>query len=89
MESNRSSIMFDPNDIVNESFQMRFSSVKLKEQPIQLIDYQENRLVINPEAMSLLRTIEEEIIIISGIGKAKTGKSYLLNLLLDTDKGVN
>lgn len=80
--------MFDPNDIVNESFQMRFSTIKFREQPIQLIEYREDKLVINPEAIALLKQIEEEIIVISTLGKAKTGKSYLLNQILEANNGV-
>ncbi len=90
MESNRESIMFDPNDIVNESFHSRFSTVKFKEQPIQLIVFRDdNKLIINQEALAFLKSIEDEVIVVSSIGKAKTGKSFLLNQLIDSNNGVN
>lgn len=41
--------------------------------------------------MDIIRSIEDDIIVVSVIGKARTGKSYLMNLLLDLvgkSKGV-
>ena len=50
--------------------------------PIKLIDFSRG-FQINPQAFDFLRSIKEEIIIVSVVGKARTGKSYLMNLLLD------
>ena len=50
--------------------------------PIKLIDFSKG-FQINKEAIEYLNSIKEEIIIVSVIGKARTGKSYLMNLLLD------
>ncbi len=50
--------------------------------PIQLIDFSRG-FQINPQALNFLKSIKEEIIIVSVVGKARTGKSYLMNLLLD------
>ena len=50
--------------------------------PIKLIDFSHG-FQINPQALNFLRSIKEEIIIVSVVGKARTGKSYLMNLLLD------
>ena len=50
--------------------------------PIKLIDFSHG-FQINPQALNFLRSIKEEIIIVSIVGKARTGKSYLMNLLLD------
>ena len=50
--------------------------------PIKLIDFSRG-FQINPQALDFLRSIKEEIIIVSVVGKARTGKSYLMNLLLD------
>jgi hypothetical protein len=33
--------------------------------------------------MNMIRSIEDEIIVVSVVGKARSGKSYLMNLLLD------
>ena len=49
---------------------------------IKLIDFSHG-FQINPKALNFLRTIKEEIIIVSVVDKARTGKSYLMNLLLD------
>jgi len=40
----------------------------------------------------MIRSIEDDIIVVSVIGKARTGKSYIMNLLLDNvgkNKGVS
>ena len=58
------------------------SKPKLSNEPIKLIDFSKG-FQINQEALEFLRSIKEEIIIVSVIGKARTGKSYLMNLLLD------
>ena len=50
--------------------------------PIQLIDFSKG-FNINPKAIEFLNSIKEEIIVVSVVGKARTGKSYLMNLLLD------
>jgi hypothetical protein len=57
--------------------------------PIQLIDFSRG-FQINKQALDFLKSIKEEIIIVSVVGKARTGKSYLMNLLLDLiGKGNN
>ena len=55
---------------------------KARDTPIKLINFSKG-FQINEEALDFLRSIKEEIIIVSVIGKARTGKSYLMNLLLD------
>ena len=55
---------------------------KTENAPIKLIDFSKG-FQINKDAIDFLRSIKEEIIIVSVIGKARTGKSYLMNLLLD------
>lgn len=51
--------------------------------PIQLIQFQKQNFVLNPKAMELLKSIKEEVIVISIVGKARTGKSFLMNTLLE------
>ena len=58
------------------------SKQKMNNNPIKLIDFSKG-FQINKEALEFLNSIKEEIIIVSVIGKARTGKSYLMNLLLD------
>ena len=56
--------------------------------PVQLIDFSRG-FQINPQALNFLKSIKDEIIIVSVVGKARTGKSYLMNLLLDLiGKGI-
>src|SRR5690606_40242934 len=42
-----------------------------------------DRFELNQEALSIISSIEEDIIVVAIVGKARTGKSYLMNLLLD------
>jgi hypothetical protein len=64
------------------------SSPIITNSPIQLIDFSRG-FQINPQALEFLKSIKEEIIIVSVVGKARTGKSYLMNLLLDLiGKGI-
>lgn len=67
-------------------------SPNFTEQPIKLIDFVEGKFELNSNALSLLKDIKEDLIIVSIVGKARTGKSYLMNLLLDNigkSRGVN
>ena len=43
--------------------------------PLKLIDFSHG-FQINPQALNFLRSIKDEIIIVSVVGKARTGKSY-------------
>ena len=58
------------------------STYGYSDEPIQLIDFSKG-FKVNPKAMELLNSIKEDIIVVSVVGKARTGKSYLMNLLLD------
>lgn len=67
------------------------SSVNIKKgnqiaSPIKLIDFTKKTFELNPEALEILRSISEEVIIVSIVGKARTGKSYLMNLLLNSSQ---
>jgi predicted GTPase len=50
---------------------------------LQLIDFEGQNFKLNQEALKMLKSIDDEIIVVSIVGKARTGKSYLMNLLLD------
>lgn len=61
---------------------------------MHLIDFEGTLFKVNQQAIEMIRSIEDEIVVVSIVGKARTGKSYLMNLLLDNDgnhpnKGVN
>ena len=80
--------MFSKNSKISNNKSMAYTNdlntlnPKLANAPIKLIDFSKG-FQINKEALDFLRSIKEEIIIVSVIGKARTGKSYLMNLLLD------
>jgi hypothetical protein len=54
-----------------------------KDIPMQLIDFEGQNFKLNQDALKFLKSIDDEIIVVSIVGKARTGKSYLMNLLLD------
>jgi len=69
----------------------RRRKIEHKEEAIQLIEFRSSNFKVNPEAYELINSIEEDIIVVAVVGKARTGKSYLMNLLLDNvgkSKGV-
>ena len=61
----------------------------MKEGPINLIKFNKNNFELNKAALNILRSIKEQIIVVSIVGKARTGKSYLMNLLLNTNNNNN
>lgn len=67
----------------NFSNNYEFSSSFVSETPIKLIEFEGKNFKVNPIAIDFLKEINEDLVIVSIVGKARTGKSYLLNLLLD------
>ena len=61
----------------------------IKEGPINLIEFHKKNFTLNEDALKILRSIKEDIIIVSIVGKARTGKSYLMNLLLNSNNNNN
>lgn len=60
--------------------------------PMQLINFEKQNFIVNPKAIEMLKSIKEEIIVVSVVGKARTGKSFLMNTLLELNgksEGVN
>ena len=50
---------------------------------MNLIDFTDDGFKLNEDALQMIRSIEDDIIVVSIVGKARTGKSYLMNLLLE------
>ena len=57
-----------------------------EENAINLIDIRRDKLILNEEALKIINDIKENIILVSIFGKARTGKSYLMNLLLNSEE---
>jgi len=70
------------NNNFNNGPNINAASNKNINEPIQLIDFSRG-FQVNPKAIEFLNSIKEDIIVVSVVGKARTGKSYLMNLLLD------
>ena len=87
LEENNISVQSIPVDINNSKNNINYNNNKdilnLKEGPIKLIEFEKSNFKLNNIALEILRLIKEEIIVVSIVGKARTGKSYLMNLLLN------
>ena len=70
------------NDLENENDLM---INKEPEGPINLIEFTRNDFILNKDALNILNSIKEDLIIVAIVGKARTGKSYLMNLLLNNN----
>lgn len=57
-----------------------------EENAINLIEIRRDKLILNEEALKIIKDIKENIIIVSIFGKERSGKSYLMNLLLNSDE---
>ena len=51
---------------------------------LNLIEFKRDQLVLNEEALLTLRNIHEDLIIVFIFGKENSGKSYLMNLLINS-----
>ena len=60
--------------------------INIEEGPINLIEFNHKNFVLNENALNILKSIKENLIIVSIVGKARTGKSYLMNLLLNNNQ---
>ena len=59
------------------------------EESLQLIGFNGNQYEVNKQALDIISSIEDEIIVVSIVGKAKTGKSFLLNFLCENTGSDN
>ncbi|XP_059809241.1 guanylate-binding protein 1-like [Hypanus sabinus] len=59
------------------------------EKPLQLIYNKDGELQLNPEALKVLRSIEDPMVVVAVVGAARTGKSYLLNCLAGSKNGFS
>ena len=53
---------------------------------MNLIEFRRDKLILNEEAINIIKNIKEEIIIVFIFGKEHTGKSYLMNLLINANE---
>ena len=75
-------VQIDKNDIDNNNNE----NINVKEGPINLIEFHHKNFILNEKALDILKSIKENLIIVSIVGKARTGKSYLMNLLLNNNQ---
>ena len=51
---------------------------------LNLIEFRRDKLVLNEEALQVIKNIKEDLIIVFIFGKEKTGKSFLMDLLINS-----
>ena len=85
VENNNIIINENNNSVDNENYYIENN----EEGPINLIEFNRNNFILNEKALDILYSIKEDLVIVSIIGKARTGKSYLMNLLLNNQKIKN
>ncbi|XP_072889355.1 guanylate-binding protein 1-like isoform X1 [Hemitrygon akajei] len=59
------------------------------EKPLQLVYNNDGKLQINTEALKVLQSIEVPMVVVSVVGAARTGKSYLMNCLAGDKSGFS
>ena len=64
---------------------MGSKGAQMKEEPMQLIAISQDlkTFTINQQALEIIRNIEGDIGIVAVAGAQRTGKSFILNLLID------
>ena len=82
--------MFTRKKTFHQSFNNPIrSSLTLKEEgPLNLIEFRRDKIILNEEAIKMLKEVKDDVIIVSIFGKEHTGKSFLLNLLLNSRENV-
>ena len=56
-----------------------------KKQIMNLIEFRRDKLVLNEEAIKIIQNIKEDLIIVFIFGKERTGKTFLMNLLINPE----
>ena len=56
---------------------------------LNLIEFRRDKLVLNEEALHVIKNIKEDLIIVFIFGKEKTGKSFLIDLLINSKNKKN
>ncbi|XP_059809237.1 guanylate-binding protein 1-like [Hypanus sabinus] len=59
------------------------------EKPLQLVYNIDGKLKLNPEALLVLKSFEDPMIVVAVVGAARTGKSYLMNCLAGDKNGFS
>lgn len=82
--------MFTRKQLFHQSFNNPIrSTLSLKEEgPLNLMEFRRDKIILNEEAIKMLKEVKENIIIVSIFGKEHTGKSFLLNLLLNSRENL-
>ncbi|XP_072889736.1 guanylate-binding protein 7-like [Hemitrygon akajei] len=59
------------------------------DKPLQLVCNKDGKLQLNPEALKVLQSIKDPMVVVAVVGAARTGKSYLMNCLAGGKNGFS
>ncbi|XP_072889394.1 guanylate-binding protein 1-like [Hemitrygon akajei] len=63
---------------------------KLKmEKPLVLVYNKDGKLQLNPKALKVLQSFEDPMVVVAVVGAVRTGKSYLMNCLMEDKNGFS
>ncbi|XP_072889745.1 guanylate-binding protein 1-like [Hemitrygon akajei] len=65
------------------------ASKQKMDKPLQLVCNKDGKLQLNPEALKVLQSIEDPMVVVAVVGAPRTGKSYLMNCLAGDQKGFS
>ena len=84
MRSNKRKKTYQINSEKTISRISRFHTKLDGPSPLNLIEFRRDKLVLNEEALQVIKNIKENLIIVFIFGKEKTGKSFLIDLLINS-----
>ena len=68
------------------SFPLPLPPRNIEPMALNLIELRRDKLILNEEAIQILKNIEEDLIIVFIFGKGGSGKSFLMNLLINASE---
>ena len=89
MRSNKRKKTFQINSEKTISRISRLQSKFEGPSALNLIEFRRDKLVLNEEALQVIKNIKEDLIIVFIFGKEKTGKSFLMDLLINSKEKNN
>ena len=85
MRSNKKKKTFQINSEKTISRISRMQSKLEGPSALNFIEFRRDKLVLNEEAIKIIQNIKEDLIIVFIFGKERTGKTFLMNLLINPE----
>lgn len=85
LEEENIEVDFPEEEIIVQNGHSTYAEFKKSiTKPAQLLSYENGNYILDKEILDLIRSIDEELIIVIMTGKCKSGKSFLMNLLINS-----